>query len=99
MISPSSVPSRPLPSYPFFLFFLAASPEDARVRVGVSGRGTTEMAKEAPPAWAVSNARKSGVLSSNTIPSRILTLSLLVLTWVGRKGQCKVLKASSGSSC
>ena len=99
MISPSSVPSRPLPPCPFFLFFLAASLEDARVRVEVSGRGTTEMGREAPLAWAVSNARRSRVLSSNTIPSRILTLSLLVLTWVGRKGQCKVLKASSGSSC
>ena len=44
------------------------------------------MAGEAPPVWVVSNTRRSGVFSSNTIPSGILTPFWLVLAWAGHRG-------------
>lgn len=80
VISPSLVPSRPLPPWPIFLFFSTTSPEDTSVRAGVGSRGTTKIAGEAPLAWAVSNAKRFRVFSSNIIPSGILVSSWLVLT-------------------
>jgi len=91
MISPSSAPLGPLPPWPLFHFLSAASLENARIRVGVGGQGTIGM--------VISEARRSGVFSSNPIPSRILTPSWLMLNWARRKGWCEVLEASSGSSC
>lgn len=76
VISPSLVPSDPLP---LFLFFSTASPKGAHVGVGVGSRGTIETVGVLPPACAVSNASKFGVFSSRTIAFRMLGASLLVL--------------------
>ena len=51
------------------------------------------------PMWAVSKARRSRVFSLKPIPSGILVLFWLELTWARRNGRCEVLEASSGSSC
>ena len=98
MISPSSVPSGLLSPWPLFLFFSVASLEDMHMGVGVGGWGTIGMAGEAPPVWVVSNTRRSGVFSSNTIPSGILTPFWLVLAWAGHRGRRKLPRASSWSS-
>ena len=65
MISPSSAPLDPLP---LFLFLLAASLKETCVGVGVGGRGTTGIVGEAALAWVVSNASRSGVFFSSTVP-------------------------------
>ena len=47
--------------------------------VEVGGQGTTGTAWEAPPAWAVSNASRSGVFSLSAISLGMLASSWLVL--------------------
>ena len=51
--------------------------------VEVGGRGTTGTTGEAPLAWVVSKASRSGVFSSSTIPLGVLVASWLVLVWAG----------------
>lgn len=79
-ISPSSEPSDVLP---IFLFFLRASTAGVWVRAGVSGRGTIRIAGVVPPAWAVSNANKSGVFPSRTMAYGTFDTSWLVLMEAG----------------
>lgn len=73
--------------------------EKVHVRVGVGGRVTTGTAGDKPLAWAVSEANRSGVFSSNPVPSGMFLASWLVLTCVGFRRLCEVLGASSGFSC
>ena len=65
----------------------------------VGGQGTTRTAREVSPAWVVSNATRSEVFSSSTMPSRMLISSWLVLSWAEGKRRCEGLGRSSGSSC
>ena len=96
--SPFSARLVPLPPWALFLFLSMVSTKDARIGAGMGGRGITPTIEEEPLVWAISKARRSGVFSPNPIPSRILALFWLVLSWTGHRVRLEVLGAFSRSS-
>ena len=76
----------------------AASTEEVQVGAGVGGRVTTGTFGEEPLTWAMSNASRSGIFSSNPMPSGMFMASWLVLTCAGFKCGREVLGVSLGSS-